>query len=168
MTLRLLPYSPERDAYRLLGIPPNASIEEIGVACRRLALTFHPDHNASPRATEEMQVVNAVRRVMTDPSWRATYDRERRRFHAERVRSTAEREASLQAALAELNVHVAPLRLEARPASAIVRYARALAIGLRAAAEGLLPARCRRCRTVLDGYDAYCGACGTRLLGAAG
>ncbi len=83
--MRLLPYTPERDAYRLLGVPPSASIDEIGMACRRLARTFHPDHNQSPRATQEMQVVNAVRRVLSDPEWRATYDRERWRFHAERL-----------------------------------------------------------------------------------
>ena len=158
MTLRLLPYSPERDAYRLLGLPSSASTDEIGAACRRLARTFHPDHNGSPRATEEMQVVNAVRRVMTDPAWRATYDRERHRFHSGRVRSAASPPAIP-------SFRPPPLRLEARPPSPVVRYARALAIGARAAAAALLPARCGRCRTVLDGYDAYCAACGTPLLG---
>ncbi len=82
MTPRLLPYSPERDVYRLLGVPSSASIDEILAACRRLARTFHPDLNESGRATEEMQVVNVVRQVMSDPESRATYDRERYRFHA--------------------------------------------------------------------------------------
>ena len=75
MTPRLLPYTPERDVYRLLGVPSSASIEEISAACRRLARTFHPDLNRSGRATEEMQVVNTVRQVMSNPEWRATYDR---------------------------------------------------------------------------------------------
>ncbi len=82
MTPRLLPYSPERDVYRLLDVPSSASIDEILAACRRLARTFHPDLNESGRATEEMQVVNVVRQVMSDPASRATYDRERYRFHA--------------------------------------------------------------------------------------
>ena len=60
--------------------------DEITAACRRLARTFHPDHNASPRATAEMQVVNTVRKVLTDPDTRALYDRERVRFHASRGR----------------------------------------------------------------------------------
>jgi curved DNA-binding protein CbpA len=159
MTLRLLPYTPERDAYRLLGLPPTASTDEIGAACRRLARTFHPDHNGSPRATEEMQVVNAVRTVMTDPAWRATYDRERHRFHARRTRAAAARPAMPTFA-------PSPLRLEARPASAVARYARALAIGVRAAVGGLLPARCGRCRTVIEAVDSYCAACGIPLLGS--
>jgi curved DNA-binding protein CbpA len=74
MDLRLLPYQPERDVYRLLGLPPSAGRAEILSACRRLARAFHPDRNASARATQEMQVVNAVRSVLIDPRSRAEYD----------------------------------------------------------------------------------------------
>ena len=35
MDLRLLPYTPDRDVYRLLGIPATASSDEISAACRR-------------------------------------------------------------------------------------------------------------------------------------
>ena len=70
----LLPYSPERDVYRLLQVDPNANNDEIAAACRRLARTFHPDRNRSSRAHEEMQVVNAVRHLLTDPRSRAAYD----------------------------------------------------------------------------------------------
>jgi len=156
MTMRLLPYTPERDAYRLLGVPPTATLDDIGAACRRLARTFHPDHNHSPRATQEMQVVNAVRRVMSDPQWRATYDRERQRFHAQVGHASHAR--------ADLPQSVAPLRVERRPRSAFMRYARAVALGVRATGEALLPSRCLGCRTVIDGVDAYCAACGTPLL----
>jgi len=158
MTLRLLPYTPERDAYRLLGVSPSATIDEISVACRRLARTFHPDHNESPRATQEMQVVNAVRRVMSDPEWRATYDRERWRFHAQRVAVAAPATRPVGVGV------VSPLRLESGPPSPVVRYARALAIGVRAAITAMLPQRCVRCRTVTGGLDVYCAACGTPLL----
>src|SRR5688500_15177963 len=79
---RLLPYSPERDVYRLLGVPSSASTAVVTAAGRRLARTCHPDRHQSGRANEEMQVVNAVRQVMSDPEWRAIYDRERHRFHA--------------------------------------------------------------------------------------
>ena len=159
MTLRLLPYSPERDAYRLLGVPPTASLEEIGAACRRLARTFHPDHNGSPRANQEMQVVNAVRRVMSDPEWRAIYDRERRRFHAARFAG-----AATSRRMVEPFRDVTPLQIEQQPTSPVARYARAFAIGLRAAATALVPPRCARCRIVIERADAYCAACGTPLL----
>src|SRR5207244_12821076 len=84
MTQRFLPYSPERDVYRLLQVDPRARPEEIMDAWRRLARTFHPDRNGSQRATEEMQVVNAVRALLADPAARAEYD-------GQRVRATAAR-----------------------------------------------------------------------------
>lgn len=164
MTLRLLPYTPERDAYRLLGVSPSATIDEISVACRRLARTFHPDHNGSPRATQEMQVVNAVRRVMSDPEWRATYDRERWRFHAQRLAAISPVSHPVGVGVGAGMGVVSPLRLESGPPSPVVRYARAFAIGVRAAITAMLPQRCVRCRTVIGGMDAYCAACGTPLL----
>ena len=153
MNLRLLPYTPERDVYQLLGIASNASTDEVTAACRRLARTFHPDRNASGRATEEMQVVNAVRRVLTDPQTRAVYDRERHRFHAERTR----RPATIARA-------VEPVRLEPRRTPVVSRYLRAAVIGVRALAVGLAPSRCRTCRIVIERDDAWCAACGTPLL----
>ena len=59
---------------------PAPTSEEISAACRRLARTFHPDRNASPRAHEEMQVVNAVRHLLADPRRAAAYDGARRRY----------------------------------------------------------------------------------------
>ena len=85
MTQRFLPYSPERDVYRLLQVDPRAEPDEIMDAWRRLARTFHPDRNGSQRATEEMQVVNAVRDLLSDPAARAEYDRERHRWMASPV-----------------------------------------------------------------------------------
>lgn len=156
MTPRLLPYAPERDVYRLLGVPPTASAEEINASCRRLARTFHPDRNASSRATEEMQIINVVRRVMTDPAERARYDRERRRFHEELARPVP----------AQLRPGPPPGETLVAPPSPATRYLRATLAGLRAAIAGLAPARCRTCRIVVSGDDIYCAACGTpRLTG---
>lgn len=154
MTLRLLPYTPERDVYRLLGIPATASVDEIGVACRRLARTFHPDLNQSGRATEEMQVVNTVRRVLADPEWRAIYDRERHRFHAALSRPT---EGMIHA----WPPHTAP---RSRP-NPFGRYLRAAVVGVGAALLSLAPPRCKGCRAVVMNGDAYCVTCGTPLLG---
>jgi len=148
----LLPYSPQRDAYRLLGIEPDASTDEIVGACRRLTRTFHPDHNRSPRATREMQVVNAVRRVLTDQHLRSEYDTARRRWLA-------------AAAMPPPAYEVRTLAAIARPSTA-ERYARAAWSGLRATLVTLAPSRCADCRMVIAADDAYCAACGTRLLTA--
>jgi curved DNA-binding protein CbpA len=153
MNLSLLPYSPERDAYRLLGIPPSASTDEVAMACRRLARAFHPDTNASPRATQEMQVVSVVRRVLTDPHRRAEYDHERDRWHAAARAPAPPRYGPMRAA--------APQRT---PLSSTERYLRAAWAGMRVTLAELAPPRCLRCRIVTDGADAFCAACGTPLL----
>lgn len=155
MTPRLLPYSPERDVYRLLGVPATASSDEIQAACRRLARTFHPDRNDSARATAEMQVVNVVRRIMTDPDERARYDWERRRFHEELGRPRSARVGTWP------TIEGGP-----PPRSPTARYLRAGVAGLVATLAGLAPSRCRGCRTVIASEDTYCAACGTpRLTG---
>ena len=154
MLAPLLPYTPDRDVYRLLGVPASASPDEITAACRRLARTFHPDRNASARATAEMQVVNTVRKVLTDPEARAVYDRERLRFHASRGRPSLYRPP----------VSAQPMRALPAPPSPVERYARATVVGMRVALASLLPDRCPRCRAVpLADDDAYCVACGTPL-----
>jgi curved DNA-binding protein CbpA len=154
----LLPYTPERDAYRLLGVRASASTDEITAACRRLARTFHPDRNPSARATAEMQVVNTVRQVLSDPETRAVYDRERVRFHTYRVHAAQRPASAVPPAF--------PTAALPPPPSPFERYLRAALVGMRAAVAGLLPARCRTCRIVIDGEDAYCAACGTpRLTG---
>lgn len=149
MDTRLLPYSPARDVYSLLGVRPSASTDEIVAACRRLARTFHPDRNRSPRATQEMQVVNVIRHVMTDPELRAEYDVARLRWHAAgRVRP----------------VIVTP-RMRVRRRTTSERYARAVWIGVRETLVALAPARCKACRMVIRAeQDAYCAACGTPTL----
>jgi len=153
MNMRLLPYTPQRDAYRLLGIRANASTDEITAACRRLARTFHPDRNGSERANAEMQVVNAVRRVMTDPDARAIYDRERSRFQDELARPIRPMRESWR-----------PMQVSRHERSPGSRFARAVMIGLRTTLVELAPTRCQGCRIVIERDDAYCAACGTPLL----
>jgi curved DNA-binding protein CbpA len=156
----LLPYTPERDVYRLLGVPASASTDEITAACRRLARTFHPDYNSSARATAEMQVVNTVRKVLTDPDRRALYDRERTRFYETRGR-VAFRQPS--------PVPFAPVYSLPGPPSPLERYARATLVGVRVTVAELLPARCSGCRAVIMADDdAFCAACGTPLLTGGG
>jgi hypothetical protein len=154
MDLSLLPYRPERDVYRLLGISPSATTEEIAAACRRLTRTFHPDRNVSPRAHQEMQVVNVVRRTLTNPHARAEYDIARQRWLA----------AASEPIQAPLSAWP-PMEIEMTrrpPRSKVV--AKAAWIGMRSTLVALAPLRCRVCRVVLpDGDDTYCAACGAQL-----
>lgn len=170
MLQRLLPYRPERDAYRLLQLPPSASSIEIVEACRRLARTFHPDRNGSSRATEEMQVVNAVRQLLTDPGARAAYDRERRRwFEVEEARRRA-MVASLPGSrlgadgLPRRGVEWRAVEIERPQAHRFEIQVRAVWAGVRAALIELGPPRCGTCSAVIELGDAFCIACGTRLL----
>jgi hypothetical protein len=140
MQPRLFPYSPERDVYRLLQVAPSAESYEIMAAIRRLARTFHPDRNGSPRATEEMQVVNAVRNLLIDPQARARYDHARHRFLAEnaaRRRRGAVLEARSGARLPAPIVRTRPI------ASRIALTGRALMAALRAILDAFAPARGR-------------------------
>lgn len=46
------------DAFRILGVKPNATTGEIKRAYRRLAFEFHPDRNLSPDARREFERIN--------------------------------------------------------------------------------------------------------------
>ena len=62
--------------YDTLGVPSNASTDEIKKAFRRLATELHPDKNRSLDATQRMQAVNAAHRVLSDQVLRSDYDRQ--------------------------------------------------------------------------------------------
>ncbi|MFL5680592.1 MAG: J domain-containing protein [Chloroflexota bacterium] len=64
------------DAYKTLQVDPEADIEVIQAAYRRLAQKYHPD-TAGPDAANRMVAINEAWAVLRDPSSRADYDRER-------------------------------------------------------------------------------------------
>lgn len=57
------------DPYKVLGVSPNASDEEIKTAYRRLAKQYHPDRNPGDEwAAKKMQEVNAAYEQIKNPS----------------------------------------------------------------------------------------------------
>jgi hypothetical protein len=61
-----------RDPYRILGLRPDASDEEVRAAYRRLVQLHHPDHNGgSPEATRRFEEVQEAYARITESRQRA-------------------------------------------------------------------------------------------------
>lgn len=69
---------PDRDYYEVLGVPPNATEEQIRRRFRELARRYHPDVNRSPDAEHRFKEITEAYRVLSSPSLRADYDLMRR------------------------------------------------------------------------------------------
>ena len=65
----------KRDYYQVLGVPQNASDEQIKKAFRKLALQYHPDRNKSAGADAKFKEINEAYHVLSDTEKRASYDR---------------------------------------------------------------------------------------------
>lgn len=63
------------DYYQLLGVPRDASAEEIKKAYRKLAMQYHPDRNREEGAEARFKEIVEAYEVLRDPEQRAAYDR---------------------------------------------------------------------------------------------
>ncbi len=65
-----------RDPYEVLGLPRNASGDEVKAAFRRLASQNHPDRNQDdPTASARFKEINQAYQILSDTDRRAAFDR---------------------------------------------------------------------------------------------
>lgn len=65
----------KRDYYEVLGVPRDATEEEIKKAFRKLAFECHPDHNHEAGAEDKFKELNEAYEVLSDPNKRDAYNR---------------------------------------------------------------------------------------------
>jgi curved DNA-binding protein len=71
-----------KDYYDVLGVPRDATADQIKHAFRRLARKYHPDVSHEPDAGARMSELNEAHAVLSDPERRAAYDEVGRHQHA--------------------------------------------------------------------------------------
>ena len=67
---------PAKDYYKILGVPRNASDDDIKKAYRKLAMQYHPDRNHGKEqwANEKFKEINEAYGVLGNPERRKQYD----------------------------------------------------------------------------------------------
>lgn len=61
--------------YEVLGIPPNATPQQVKAAYRKLSRRWHPDQNPGKDTSAKFNEVNAAYRLLSDPERRERFDR---------------------------------------------------------------------------------------------
>ena len=70
-----------KDFYAILGVPDDASEEEIGKAYKELARQYHPDLNHDPEAGAKFKEITEAYDVLSSPDQRMLYKTMRAHFN---------------------------------------------------------------------------------------
>jgi molecular chaperone DnaJ len=65
----------KQDYYETLGVPRNATPEEVKKAFRKLAMKYHPDRNSNDDAHDRFKEINEAYEILSDNERRSMYDR---------------------------------------------------------------------------------------------
>jgi formylglycine-generating enzyme required for sulfatase activity len=90
---------PTFDHYQILGVPPEASVDEIQRAYRALCKQYHPDTGLPEASEQMMKAINEAYRVLVNSGLRRDYDRRQRGVHSQAVRPTVRRSGDYQLVL---------------------------------------------------------------------
>jgi len=63
-----------KDYYKIMGLKPNATLDEVKKSYRRLARKYHPDVSKEPDAERNFKEVGEAYEVLKNPEKRASYD----------------------------------------------------------------------------------------------
>ncbi|HEU5290216.1 MAG TPA: DnaJ domain-containing protein [Cyclobacteriaceae bacterium] len=76
-----------KDYYKLFGILPTSSADEIKKTYRQLAFTYHPDKNQGNKQAEKIfQEINEAYEILSDNKSRESYDHEYNKVKANNSR----------------------------------------------------------------------------------
>lgn len=110
--------NPSRDYYKILGISPAATTQEVKKAFRKLALLYHPDRNPGRQtylSTERFSAIQEAYKVLSDARLRAQYQYARHVLHPQTVaRPLAASAAEVRALAQKLHNntrHLDPFRI---------------------------------------------------------